>query len=308
MSNINTKRVYSILLLGVIGISFSAILIRNATAPASIIAMYRMIITFFLFIPVALVKSRNELAKTEIKDYILCCISGIFLALHFISWITSLSYTTVASSTVLVSMQPIFTSLIAYLIFKEGLSKKGAIGMTIAIFGSAVIGISNFHLGEGSIYGDTLALMGGLFGALYITIGRSMRKKISNLTYGFLVYGSCGLVILIINLTLKVPLIGYPEKDYMLFALMAIICTIGGHTVLNWGLKYVEASKISTFMLGEPVGATLWAILLLREYPSSMQIIGGIIILFGLYIFISTSLREDKSKKKIVKEGLELES
>lgn len=284
-------KVQSILVLGVIGISFSAIIIRNISAPPTIIAMYRLLITTLLFLPFTLTRRIDELKKATLKDYLLCCLSGVFLALHFTTWISSLFLTTVAASTVLVSMQPIFTALIAFLLFKERISNRALIGMIIAIVGSSIIGLEGLGTGDSSFYGNLLALIGGLMGALYITIGRGMRQKMSNMTYGFLVYGSCSIVLVLINLFTNTSLRGYRGLDYIYFAALALICTIGGHTVLNWGLKYVEASKISTFMLGEPVGATLWAIFLLKELPGFVQIVGGIIILVGLYIFTGMPTR-----------------
>ena len=294
--------VYMLLMLGVLGISFSAIFIRSTNAPANIIAMYRMLITFLLFLPFTLSKRREEIAAIVGRDYLWCVLSGFFLALHFVSWITSLKYTTVASSTVLVSLSPIFTALISFILFKERLSRRGIVGMSVAIIGSAIMGLSNFHLGTGSIFGDTLALSGALFGALYITIGRGMRKKISMLSYGFLVYGSCGLLLLIINLILRTPLFIYTTKDYLLFLGMAVFCTVGGHTIFNWSLKYVEANKVSTFMLGEPIGATIWAAILLKELPDKGQLISSLIILFGLYIFIYSAIKENRAVKELEKE------
>ncbi|AKL94447.1 permeases of the drug/metabolite transporter (DMT) superfamily [Clostridium aceticum] len=288
----NMYRVHVLLFIAVIGVSFSAILIKNTAAPASIIAMYRMLITFFLFLPVALIKGKKEIQELVRKDFLLCCVSGLFLALHFITWMTSLKYTTVVSSTVLVGLQPIFTAIIGYMLFKERLSKKGFLGMLMAIGGSSMMGFLSFHAGRGHLYGNILALLGAFFGALYIIIGRGIRKKISTLTYGFIAYGTCSLFLVIMNIVLKLPFTGYTPKDYTLFFGMAVLCTIGGHTIFNWALKYIEANKIATTMLGEPVGATFLAVLLLKEIPSLGQILSGIFILSGLYIFMGT----DKEK------------
>ncbi|WP_026477729.1 DMT family transporter [Alkaliphilus transvaalensis] len=287
-------QIYFILIMGVVGISFSAIFIRYTTAPSSIIAMYRMGITFLIFLPFAIVNGRKEIKKISRREYLFCGISGFFLALHFVTWIASLNYTTVASSTMIVSLQPLFTVGIGYLVYQERISKRALVGMGLAIVGSIFMGLINYHGGSGNIIGDGLALAGAFFGALYIIIGRGMRKNVSLLTYGFIVYGSCTLTLVLINLMMKVPFAGYPNQDYLLFLLMAIVCTIGGHTVFNWGLKYIEANKISTFMLGEPVGASLWAIILLREIPSKGQFFSSIIILSGLWFFMKASVQEEK--------------
>ncbi len=290
-------KVYMILMLGVLGVSFSAIFIRSTEAPAGVIAMYRMLITTLLFLPFSLSKGRGEIKALSGRDYLWCILSGCFLALHFMTWISSLQYTTVAASTVLVSLSPVFTALIGFFIFRERLSNIGILGMAIAIVGSAIMGLSNLQLGAGSLLGDLLALAGAFFGALYITIGRGMRSKISTLTYGFLVYGSCSLLLLIINLTMKTPLFTYGIRDYLLFLGMAVFCTIGGHTIFNWSLKYLEANRVSTFMLGEPIGATLWAVLLLKEFPDGGQLVSSLIILLGLYVFIYSAIKESKQQQ-----------
>ncbi len=289
--------VYMILMLGVLGVSFSAIFIRSTEAPAGVIAFYRMLITTLLFLPFSLSKGSGELKALSSKDYLWCMLSGCFLALHFITWISSLEYTTVAASTVLVSLTPVFTALIGFLIFREKLSNRGVVGMAVAIAGSAIMGLSNLQLGAGSLLGDCLALSGAFFGALYITIGRGMRSKISTLTYGFLVYGSCSLLLLIINLVMKTPIFIYGIKDYLLFLGMAVFCTIGGHTIFNWSLKYLEANRVSTFMLGEPIGATIWAALLLKEFPDGGQLLSSLVILLGLYIFIYSAIKESKEQQ-----------
>ncbi|SDK69040.1 DMT family transporter [Natronincola ferrireducens] len=294
--NQRIKKVYFLLCIAVVSVSFSVIFIRNTSAPSNIIAMYRMLITFLLFVPAVLMKGKEELKKIESRDFALCCLSGGFLALHFITWITSLQYTTVASSTVLVGLQPIFTATIGYIIFREKLSKKSMTGMILAIIGSSIMGIFDFQTGGDHLYGDMLALLGGFFGALYIIIGRGVRKKVSTLTYGFIVYGICTLLLVIINLLLKLPLTGYSYRDYGLFLGMAIVCTIGGHTIFNWSLKYIEANKVSTAMLGEPIGATTLAMLLLKEVPTPWQIVSGSLILTGLYIFMSNAVKEHRLK------------
>lgn len=305
--NHKINKVYLILVIGIISVSFSAIFVKNTTAPSSIIAMYRMVITFVLFLPVTLMTRWKEIKEIKIKDFFLCSLSGGFLALHFITWITSLQYTTVASSTVLVGLQPIFTAVIGYFLYKERLNRRSIIGMLVAIVGSSIMGIFDFQVDSEHLYGDMLALMGAFFGALYIIMGRGIRKKVSTVTYGFFVYGVCALIIIVINIILGTPLVGYSQLDYTLFLAMAVVCTIGGHTIFNWSLRYIEANKVSTAMLGEPVGATFLAIILLKEIPTLPQAVSGVLILTGLYIFMSSAIKESalqtKAKLSIENQG-----
>ncbi len=285
--NYSQGRVYLLLFMGIFAVSFSAIFIRKTMAPASIIAMYRMLITFLLLSPITLMTRWEEIKKIAARDFFLCALSGVFLALHFISWISSLNYTTIASSTVLVGLQPIFTAILGYLLYQERLSKLSIVGMLIAILGSSIMGILDLQINLEHLFGDALALLGALFASFYILIGRGVRRRISTTSYVFFTYGICWIVLLIINLLSGLALIGYSPIDYTLFLLMAVICTIGGHTIFNWALGYIEANKVSVAMLGEPIGATILAMIFLSETPDFLQLISGGLIVLGLYIFIT---------------------
>lgn len=205
------------LFVGILGVSFSAIFVKYTDAPSTVIAMYRMLMTFLLFLPMTLITRWREVSKLKIKDLLLCSLSGTFLALHFITWITSLQYTTIASSTVLVGLQPIFTAVIGFILYEERINKVSFVGMMIAIIGSSMMGLFDFQADSQHLFGDILALLGAFFGALYILMGRGIRKKISTVTYGFFVYGFCGLLIVFVNFFLKIPFVGYTRMDYWLF-------------------------------------------------------------------------------------------
>lgn len=293
------RKVYGIMGLGILGVSFSAILIRLTGAPSTIIAMYRMVITFILFTPLVIRKKGIPLKTLGGKAFGLSLLSGFFLALHFIAWIESLKHTTIASSTVLVSLQPLFTAILGYLFYKERLTRGQFIGMSIAITGSIFIGFSDFISGGGDLYGDLLAVLGGAFASAYVLLGRGIRKNVGNLDYVYLAYGSCSVVLLGINLLWRVPIFDYSTMDYVIFLGLAVFSTIGGHTVFNWALKYIEANKVSTALLGEPIGATLLGFLILQEVPTQMQLLSAIIILFGLYIFIKDSFRRKKATNSL---------
>ncbi len=288
-------KVYLIMGLGILGVSFSAVLIRSTDAPSTVIALYRMLITFLLFTPLVMKKGGIPLKKIGGKGIGLALLSGFFLALHFAAWIESLKHTTIASSTVLVSLQPLFTATLGYFLYKESLRRGQIVGMGIAILGSALIGLSDFIGDGGHFYGDVLAVMGGAFASVYVLLGRGLRKTLSNLDYVYLAYGSCSITLLTVNLLWQTPLTGYSGGDYLIFLGLAVFSTIGGHTVFNWALKYVEANKVSVALLGEPIGATILGFLILREVPTEAQLFSGLIILLGLYIFIKDSFRRKKA-------------
>jgi drug/metabolite transporter (DMT)-like permease len=284
-------KVYSVMALGILGVSFSAVFIRLTEAPSTIIAMYRMIFTLVIFTPLVIKKGGISFTSIGVKGIGLSLLSGFFLALHFTAWIESLKHTTIASSTVLVSLQPLFTATLGYLLYKEGLSRGQILGMGIAIVGSVFIGFSDFISGGGSLYGDLLAVLGGAFASVYVLLGRGLRRTLANLDYVYLAYGSCSITLLGFNVVGRTPVTSYGGSDYLIFLGLAVFSTIGGHTVFNWALKYVEANKVSTAMLGEPIGATILGFLILQEIPTEAQLLSGLIILLGLYIFIKDSFR-----------------
>ena len=278
--------VYLILFIGVVGVSFSAILTRFAQAPASVIAFYRLLFACLLTLPYSLMFQRAYFKKLTKKELFYSSVSGIFLAAHFLTWIQSLTMTTIASSTVLVSLQPVFTMILGYLLYKEKLPLRSGIGMMVAIGGSVIMGISDLQVDRTHLMGDLLALSGGLFASFYMLIGRKLRANVPAATYCTLVYGACALTLFVFNIAFSIPMTGVGSQNVLIFMALALVCTLGGHSIFNWSLKHLEAVKVSTACLGEPLGATLLAFILLKETPGSLQLISGAIILLGLYIFL----------------------
>ncbi|WP_372995448.1 DMT family transporter [Lutispora sp.] len=278
---------YFALILSVLSVSTSSIFVRFSDAPAMIISAYRMLFTLLLMTPVALVKHKEELAQITKRDGLYAIVSGLFLALHFATWITSLKLTTVAASTVLVQMSPIFVVAGSFVFFKETINKAALIGVIIAIAGSVLVGILDFRIGGTALAGDFLALAGAFFVAGYLLIGRELRKRINLLPYTFIVYGSCTVFLIAGCMLMGIPLYPYSPKNYAIFLALAFFCTILGHTVFNWALKYLPAYAVSICSLFEPVGATFLAFLLLGEIPGLLQLCGQLVVLIGLYIFIA---------------------
>jgi drug/metabolite transporter (DMT)-like permease len=288
---------YFMLLLGVVASSFSAIFIRgslNSGTPALIIAFYRLAISSIILIPYTLKYKLNEIVKITKSDIALSLLSGCFLALHFISWISSFQFTSTFGSLVLMSLQPIYVVIASYFIFSEKISFRTMIAGFIAILGSVIIGISDFALGKESLRGDILALLGGLFLAGYFLCGRDLRQRLSIFPYISLVYGSCTLILLIVGLVNGVSFYPYSSFNFLMFFALAVICTIFGHTVFNWALEYIPAVIISVALLGEPIGSGIWAFLIFKESLSIWHFVGGSIIILGLYRF---TLEIDKGEK-----------
>lgn len=284
---------YLVVLFGVLGVSSASIMIRLVEAPPIIISLYRLGITFVLLTPSTLLKYRDELKALTKKDLMTAALSGIFLALHFYTWISSLWYTTVSSSTVLVNTHSIFVLVGSYILFRERVSNRALFGTFLALASGIFISISDFRLNSEAFLGDILALAGAFFIAGYFLIGRGLRQRMSLTPYTFVVYGSCTLVLLMIALGTSTPLSPGPPMNIALYLALAIVPTLLGHSIFNWALKYVQATVVSIAMLGEPVGATILAILVLRELPTLVQAVGGAVIIAGLYIFITATEKKE---------------
>lgn len=287
---------YLAVLLAVICVSTSSIFVRLSTAHPMMIAFYRMGLSALFLAPLALNRSgRKELQEMNSRDIIAAIIAGLFLAVHFTVWNMSLEYTSVASSTVLVTMQPLFVVTLGYIFFKEKISTKSMAGAALALAGSILVGAADFQIGGKALLGDILAFSGAFFIAVYFLIGRQLRVKLSLFPYVFFVYGSAAAFLFIANLLAKIPFYPYPPLDWLWFLALTIIPTIGGHTVYNWALRYVKTIVVSVSILGEPVGATILAFLIFREIPGGLQLLGDLIIITGLYIFLTASRSEEKN-------------
>jgi drug/metabolite transporter (DMT)-like permease len=282
---------YLAVLVGVIAISFSALFVRLSSAPAMIIATYRLLFTFLLLAPFTMLRYAGDLRGLPWRQRRLAAASGICLALHFVSWFTSLRYTSVASSVVLVTTQPVFVVIGSWFFFRERISRLAMFGVCLALCGSFIIGANDFQLDMRAFWGDLLALVAAVFVSGYLLIGRRLRGGVSLPAYTFFTYGSSALILILASLASRTPFGPYPLRDWLLFLALAVVCTILGHTVFNWVLRYVQASVVSVSVLGEPLGAIVWASIFLREYPTPRQMIGACFIFAGLFLFTRASGR-----------------
>lgn len=288
---------YLILLIGVLSISTSAIFVKLAgEAPASMIAFYRLAIAVAIMAPYVLWKHFDEIKQTHKKDWFLAMFSGIFLAFHFILWFQSLNYTTVASSVVLVSLQPIFAFIGTYIFFKERFTVGAILSLVITITGSAIIGWGDFQISGLALFGDILALLGALTVTGYFLLGQNLRKHQSLMTYTFIAYGMAAITLLLYNVLLGYSFTGYSGDQWLIFLGLAIIPTFFGHTLFNWTLKWLSTSTISMAVLVEPVGASLLAYWILQESITWAQWLGGSIVIFGLMMFILSTTKKVKPK------------
>ncbi|TQS76422.1 DMT family transporter [Ornithinibacillus gellani] len=284
---------YFVIVIGSISVSSSAILVKLAAGtPAAMIANYRLVFAVLFMLPIVLLKYRHELKLIQRKDWIFSTLAGIFLAFHFILWFESLNYTSVASSVVLVSLQPIFAFLGTYLFFQERFSPAALISMIIALLGSIIISWGDLQMSGVALFGDILALLGAVMITIYFLLGQSVRKRLSIMTYTFVIYSIAAIVLIAYNIILSNPFIGFPTSHWWIFIALAIIPTFLGHTLFNWALKWLSTATISMGIIFEPVGASILAYFILGEKISYSQWLGGSVVLFGLFLFTMGTARK----------------
>ncbi len=274
------------LITGILAVSSGSIFSRfaQADAPSVVVAAFRLSLAALLLQPIAWLSYRREIRELQLREWGWLVASGIFLAIHFATWITSLEYTSVASSVALVSTSPIWVALIAWIAWRESLSPSLLIGLALALCGSLLISFAETQtaISTRPLLGNALALSGALAVSAYWLIGRRMRRRLSLIPYITLVYSSAALVLLVAAVLLGQPLSGFKSSTYGWFLLLALLPQLLGHSSFNWALSQLPASYVAVATLGEPIGAALLALFLLGEIPSPLKILAAVLILFGI--------------------------
>ncbi len=274
---------WGILFFGILALSTGSTLVRLAGAPPLVIGAWRMLLATALITPWALPRVRREWAALTRKEVLLLCLAGVALAIHFATWISSLSYTTVTSSVVLVSTNPIFVGLATHYILKERLNWRAVSAIAVTLVGTAIVSYGDLALSGDALWGDALALMGAVSASAYLLLGRAVRRKLSTLAYVWPCYGIAGLILLLLCLATRQPLLGYDGRTYLVFWLLAIAPQILGHSAFNWALAHFTPVFVTLAILGEPIGATILAWLVLQEAPPLTALLGGVLIMAGIY-------------------------
>jgi drug/metabolite transporter (DMT)-like permease len=288
---------YIALLVGVVAVSTSAIFVKLASAPAPVIAFYRLFFSVLLMSPLFLLKYRHEVKLISKRDWLMSAVAGVFLAFHFILWFESLNYTSVASSTVLVTLQPIFAFIGTYLFFKEKVSYKALLSGGLGITGSFIISWGDFNISGLALFGDLLALVSCAMVTAYLLFGQTVRKRLSLITYTFIVYGISTITLFLYVVILQYPIIPSDSGDWIYFILLAIIPTLLGHSLFNWSLKWLSTSVISMSILFEPIGAGVLAYYILGENVVWTQVVGGVIIILGISLFAVSKKKKPQTKE-----------
>ncbi len=282
-----------VLLAGILAVSTASIFIRYAQPAASslTIAAGRLVLATLALAPLALTRHRPALARLTARELRLAALAGLFLAAHFALWIASLERTTVASSVVLVTTTPLWVGLLSPLVLREPLTRRLALGIVLALAGGIIVGLG--HAGGAraaagpagwALLGDLMALSGAWMMAGYLMVGRRLRAGLALVPYIFLVYGMAAVLHTLAMAATGRSLFGLAPATWLWLALLALVPQLLGHSSFNWALRYLPASFVAIALLGEPVGSSALAFVLLHEVPTPLEIGGAALILSGIAV------------------------
>ena len=291
-------QVFMVVFIGIVGVCFSAIWIRLAVDAA--VSQNKVGFSLFLaaarmiFAAIVLLPTWKGFKPKEIKPsaYRYAIAAGVCLAIHFATWITSLSYTSIAASTVLVTTNPIWVGLFSWWWYKEKLTLKSSVGIGIALIGGIIIAIADSSNGgnySNPILGDALALIGAIMSSLYIIFGsQAQRRGLKTKNYVAIAYSTAAACLLTLPFFAGTNYVGYPQKVYFYICLMAVTSQLIGHSSLNWAIRWISPTLISLSLLFEPVLASLLGAIVFSEVPSIELLLGGVIILLGIAVFLNS--------------------
>lgn len=285
-----------VLYLGVLGTAFSALLVRVSDAPSLAIATLRLGWTILLLAPMTLLRHWEEVRAISRRDVAACALSGMFLAFHFSTWFESLKWTTIASASVLGCTEVIFVALGFALFLKGRIPGLGVAAIALSFGGSVILALQDGGAGGANLlWGDLLAVACAVCIAVYTLIGRVKRGTMSTTVYTFFTYLSCLVTLLILDGITGTPVTGWPLKEHLIGIGLAVLCTLLGHSLFSWSLKYLSPSYVSAAKLCEPIFSSALAIPLFGEVPAPIQLAGAVIILAGVLLY---TLAENKSSDR----------
>lgn len=275
---------YVLLLISILSVSISSIMIKSSDTATAVAGMYRLYISVIIMLPFVPWKA-HRISKMNKKDWVTVGVAGLFLGLHFLFWMESLVHTSVASSMVILSLQPLFVMMGSYFMFRERNSMLTIFSLIAALIGSIIIAWGDLGISREAIIGDGLSLLGTISVSAYMLAGQKVSRKIDSNLYSILVFFLGGTVMLVYCLFYQIPLVGYRSSEWTYFLLLAVIPTIFGQNIFNLLLKTIGATTVSVGIIGEPVLAILLAYLFLGETITAFQFTGGFITLFGMGMY-----------------------
>jgi len=286
-----TARHLLVLVTGVIAISWAAPLIRLAEpAPALAIAALRLVIAAPPMVGIALWRGERDLGRIEARDRWLLALSAVALAAHFAFWVVSVQRTSILASVVLVTMQPLFVAIGAWLFLHERPTREVNLGIVLGVVGAAML-VGAGASDAGTLSGNLFALIGGVMSSVYLVIGRGARRRLSTATYGAVVYSLTAVILVALAVGTGTALGGHPASSYGYIVLLALVPQLIGHNAMNWALGSLSAAVVAVAILGEPVGSALIAAVLLDEVPTLLEAAGGAVVLAGVYVALRGARR-----------------
>jgi len=275
--------IISILIVGIVAVSFASIFIKLiGSANPIVITLWRLVFSSMIIVPIGIAILGRRLVDIVLKHGKVLTLSGFFLSVHFFFWIASLAYTSVASSVVIVTTNPVWVGIGSYLIYREKITKSIMVGIGLTVIGGAIIGFGDFSVSPRTLFGDGLALCGAFIASGYLLVGKKARKSLSILEYITPVYTIAAAFALVFCLFLSLDLTGYTPRIFLLLLALAIVPQLIGHTTFNWALGVMPASLVAVAIVGEPVGSTVLAYFILGEKLTMAKMIGGGIIISGI--------------------------
>lgn len=271
-------------------VSFSAIFIRIAGSDPGTIVWLRMSFATAILAPWAWHDLRRNAAAFRSKQRLAVLVSGLLLGGHFLLWTASLQFTSIASSVLLVSTHPLIVAPLGRRLLGDVITRRAAGGLALTLIGTGVTAAGDFRLGGQALFGDTLALGGAVCLAGYLLVGRGVRNSVGVAAYSALAFAAVAATAVVATAasgSLHVPT---PRTAVVCLAL-GVVCTIGGHTAYNWALRHVPAATVSIAFLGEPPLTALLGLGLLASVPPLTAVAGGVMILAGLALTISDTVR-----------------
>ncbi len=291
----NQQLTWIILAIGVLAVSTAAIFIRLCLETAGersvgfslFIAASRLGIASLIILP-AWRTIRQQ--QVSLKAYYYAVAAGICLALHFASWTNSLSFTSIAASTTLVTTNAIWVPLFSWLWWREKPNKMTIWGIPIAFCGGILIAASDTSGGGSNsnpLLGDFLAVVGAWMVSWYILFGReAQRAGLSIASYSAIVYTTAALVLFPLPFLFGSGYLGYPQAVYFYILMLAMIPQLIGHTSLNFSLRFISSTLVTLAVLFEPIFSSFLGWLIFGEVPSRLVLVGGVFLLVGVAMAI----------------------
>jgi drug/metabolite transporter (DMT)-like permease len=273
-----------VLLVGVLGVSTGAIFVRMADAHPIVKSAYRLGMASLILVPIAVCFHWREYRTLSRRDVGIGLLSAAFLVLHFALWMTSLDYTTVASSVMLVSTVPIWVALINMLLGRGRPSRAMSLCIVLSVIGASIVGYGDVSFDRDALTGDALALAGAVAASVYILCGRELRMKLSVVPYVALCYGSAAVMMWCVALAMGLKLSGFSGRTWGAFLGMALMAQVIGHSCYNWALGYFSAGTVSVVLLGEPLGSAVIAYFMFGEVPTPMKLAGCALLMLSIVL------------------------